>query len=310
MSKPLPVTQPSKLMEFLQASFPDLTRTEVKRFLKFDAVRVNGRSVTQFDWKLKAGDDVRVLSAGESKGLGGLGNVRIVFEDAWILVVDKPPGLLTVATEKEREKTLYYRLGHYLREKSRGRERVFIVHRLDREVSGLLIFAKSEEAKLTLQKNWGRFEKRYAAVVEGAPAQTSGTVRSFLTEDALGNVTSSDAPGRNAREAVTRYRVMGSGNGYALLDVQLETGRKHQIRIHLADLGCPIAGDERYGAQSDPLGRLALHAIRIGFAHPESREPMEFETPLPSGFEAALRQHTTPRTAPPRPPSGRRPRPR
>lgn len=308
--KPLPVTKTAPLLEFLEASFPDLSRTEVKRFLKFEAVRVNGRSVTQFDWKLKPGDDVRVLSAGESRGLSGLGNVRIVFEDKWILVVDKPPGLLTVATEKEREKTLYFRLGHYLREKSRGRERVFIVHRLDREVSGLLLFAKSEEAKLTLQKNWNRFEKRYAAVVEGAPARTSGTVRSFLTEDALGNVTSSDEPGRNAREAVTHYRTVGSGNGYSLLDVELETGRKHQIRIHLTDLGCPIAGDERYGAQSDPLGRLALHAIRIGFAHPETREPMEFETPLPAGFDAVLRRRATPRTGPPGPPSERRPRSR
>lgn len=115
--KPLPVTKTTPLLKFLEESFPDLSRTEVKRFLKFESVRVNGRAITQFDWKLKAGDDVRVLTAGETRGIEGLGNVRIVFEDSDILVADKPPGLLTVSTEKEKERTLYFRLNNYLREK-------------------------------------------------------------------------------------------------------------------------------------------------------------------------------------------------
>jgi 23S rRNA pseudouridine1911/1915/1917 synthase len=287
--KPLPVTKTTPLLEFLEASFPELSRTEVKRFLKFESVRVNGRSITQFDWKLKAGDDVRVLTAGETRGIEGLGNVRIVFEDKDLLVVDKPPGLLTVATEKEKEKTLYFRLMHYLREKSRGRERVFIVHRLDREVSGLLVFAKSEDVKLTLQKNWNRYEKFYVAVVEGGPPEKSGTIHTYLSEDPLGNVTSSDEPGRDSRDAVTRYRVLKSSKHYSLMEVELETGRKHQIRIHMADLGCPIAGDKKYGAQSDPLKRLALHAGKLRFSHPVTREPMSFEQPIPGPFESLFR---------------------
>ena len=292
--KPLPVTKTTPLLEFLEASFPDLSRTEVKRFLKFESVRVNGRAITQFDWKLKAGDDVRVLSAGETRGLEGLGNARIVFEDKDLIVADKPPGLLTVATEKEKEKTLYFRLMHYLREKSRGRERVFIVHRLDRDVSGLLVFAKSEDAKLTLQKNWTRFEKFYVAVVEGAPPQKEGTIHTFLSEDALGNITSSDQPSRDAKDAVTHYRVLQSSNRYSLLEIELETGRKNQIRVHMADLGCPVAGDAKYGAQSDPIKRLALHASVLRFTHPATGQPMSFELPVPGPFEEIMRR-TRPR---------------
>lgn len=288
--KPLPVTKTTPLLEFLFAAFPDLTKTEVKRFLKFESVRVNGRAVTQFDWKLKAGDDVRVLSAGETRGLDGLGHAKIVFEDQDILVADKPPGLLTVATEKEKEKTLYFRLMHYLREKSKGRERIFIVHRLDRDVSGLLVFAKSEEAKLTLQKNWDRFQKIYVAVVEGRPPQEKGSVRSFLSEDALGNVTSSDEPSRGAKEAVTHYRVLQSSSRFSFLEIELETGRKNQIRVHMADLGCPIAGDRKFGAAADPIRRLALHASLLRFTHPVTRKPVTFELPVPAPFESLFRR--------------------
>ncbi len=287
--QPLPVTKTTPLLEFLFASFPDLTRTEVKRFLKFESVRVNGKVVTQFDWKLKAGDDVRVLSAGETRGLEGLGHAKIVFEDKDIIIADKPPGLLTVATEKEKEKTLYFRLQHYLREKSKGRERIFIVHRLDRDVSGLLVFAKSEEAKLTLQKNWGRFQKIYVAVVEGKPEREKGSIQSFLTEDALGNVTSSDTESRDAKEAITHYRVLKSSNRYSLMEIELETGRKNQIRVHMADLGCPVAGDKKFGAQSDPISRLALHASFLSFTHPVTREKMTFERPVPVPFESLFR---------------------
>lgn len=291
----LPVIQAAPLMAFLQASFPDLTRTEVKRFLKFEAVLVNGRTQTRFDHRLKPGDQVRVLTKGESRGLSGLGNARIVYEDDAILVADKPPGLLTVATEKEREKTLYYRLMHYLREKTKGRERVFIVHRLDREVSGLLVFAKSESAKLKLQRNWDRFEKYYVAVVEGAPAETSGEVRSYLSEDKLGNVTSSDRPSRDCREAVTRYQVVGSSGRYTLVEIALGTGRKHQIRVHMADLGCPVAGDDKYGAQSDPIRRLALHAGWLAIDHPVTGKRVSWELPVPGPFKALVSARPTSR---------------
>lgn len=277
--KPLPINKPIPLMEFLRESFPDLTRTEVKRFLKFESVIVNGRPQTKFDFRLKPGDDVRVLTKGESRGLSGMGNAHIVFEDEHILVADKPPGLLTVATDKEKEKTLYFRLMHYQREKSKGRERIFIVHRLDREVSGLLIFAKTEEVKLKLQKNWPRFEKFYTAVVEGTPPDPEGTVQSFLNEDALGNVTSSDRPSRDGREAVTHYRVVGSSRGRSVLEISIETGRKHQIRVHMANLGCPIAGDDRYGAQTDPFRRLALHATELRILHPVTGKPAIFKRP-------------------------------
>jgi 23S rRNA pseudouridine1911/1915/1917 synthase len=281
--QPLPVTKAMPLLKFLEATFPDLSRTEVKRFLKYDSVRLNGRSVTQFDYRVKPGDDIRVLTKGETRGLSGLGNVHIIFEDNALLVVNKPPGLLTIATQTEKEKTLYFRLNHYLREKTKGKERVFVVHRLDREVSGLIVFAKTEELKLKLQKNWNRFEKIYYAVVEGAPPKNSGVVQSFITEDRIGNA-SSGPETRDSKEAITHYEVLQSLGRYTLIQIQLETGRKNQIRVHMNDIGCPVAGDDKYGAKSNPIDRLALHAAKIRFAHPVSGEPLAFELPPPALF--------------------------
>jgi 23S rRNA pseudouridine1911/1915/1917 synthase len=249
------------------------SRTALKSLLTRGAVRVNGRVETRHDTALAKGDRVTVGRASpppeSPRGL------RVVFEDASIVVIDKPAGLLTIATESEKNKTAYRLLNDALA--SRG-ERAFIVHRLDRDTSGLLVFAKSEEAKLRLQERWPETEKRYWAIVHGVPAKPSATLIDELTENRAYRVYGGDRTGESKR-AVTRYEVKKSSSRAALLDVTIETGRKHQIRVQLAGIGHPVLGDATYGKGGK--GRLALHARLLSFFHPETGKRVTFESPLP-----------------------------
>ncbi|MBI4432885.1 MAG: RluA family pseudouridine synthase [Candidatus Omnitrophica bacterium] len=281
------VTQPSLLWEYVCALFPDRKKTGLKQLLKYGSVRVNGRVVTLHRHPLKAGDTVDFLNEKDAfaERLKTEGKFGVVYEDEDILVAEKPSGLLTMATEKEKERTLYFQLTEYVRAKSpHGRGRVFIVHRLDREASGLVVFAKNEEAKNILQKNWGSAVKKYAAVVEGLPEEKEGTMESYLTEDKFRRVYSSRFPVPHSRPAITHYRVLRGNEEYSLLEVTLETGRKNQIRVQLSDLGHPIVGDKKYGAASDPLRRLALHATALSFVHPRTGQTKQFISNPPKAF--------------------------
>ena len=230
-------------------------------------------------------------------------NLRVLHEDRDILVIDKPAGLLTIATETVAKQTAFYLTNQYVCESETARSRkedrregasslkkmIFIVHRLDREASGLLVFAKNAEVKQKLQAGWSDTRKKYYAVVEGVPKEASGTITSFLRENKMLNVYSTrDA--HDAKLSTTRYRMLRSGPRYALLEVALETGRKHQIRVHLSEMGNPIIGDERYGSKADPAGRLGLHAFHLALSHPVSGKEMVFETPLPPLFEQVLKK--------------------
>ncbi|MBI2095763.1 MAG: RluA family pseudouridine synthase [Candidatus Omnitrophica bacterium] len=290
----LRVAGPDFLLNYLFKNLPGLKKTKIRQVLKYGSVRVNGRVVTSHRHALEAGDLVDLLSEKEAftARLRARLDFPLVYEDEAILVVDKPPGLLTMGTDRRREQTLYFKLTDYVRAKSPdGRGRVFIVHRLDRESSGLLVFAKSEKTKRALQENWDRAVKKYYAITEGVPAKKEGVIESHLVEDAFKRVYSS-APKRSRRSkhAVTRYRVFRQNGRYALLDVTLETGRKNQIRVHLSDLGHPIAGDAKYGARTDPIGRLALHAYYLSFPHPSTGGPKAFHSRLPKDFETLPRE--------------------
>ncbi|MGI8601396.1 MAG: RluA family pseudouridine synthase [Verrucomicrobiales bacterium] len=276
------VKTPEELLKFLFLTWPEVKRTKIRTWLKFQAVMVNGRPVTQFNHPLHPGDlvEIRTDRHAVPKTVIGSG-IKIHFEDDFLIVINKPENLLSIASEAEQEKTAYFQLTDYLRHsKARERERVWIVHRLDRETSGLMVFSKTPEAKEWLQENWDKFEKRYEAVVEGNLRPDKGVLESDLDESNPFRVRSAPATDLT-RHAITHYRVIARGHGRTLVELTLETGRRHQIRVQLADAGHPVVGDKKYHAKSDPAKRLALHACALRFAHPTTGQELIFESPLP-----------------------------
>ncbi len=210
--------------------------------------------------------------------------LTIIHEDRDIIVVNKPAGMLTMATETEKTRTAYYALTDYVRKgNAKSRYRIFIVHRLDRETSGIVLFAKTEAAKRALQDQWEDTTKIYAAVVHGQMGTASGLLSSYLVESGVHKVysTRDTTQGKLSRTAWTVVRERGA---YSLLDVELLTGRKHQIRVQMADLGHPVAGDRKYGVKGDAFSRLALHARLTTFTHPFSGQRMTVEAPVPAIF--------------------------
>ena len=208
----------------------------------------------------------------------------ILYEDRDILVVDKPAGLLTIGTDTDKSRTAYFILTDYVRKGcARGRERVFIVHRLDRETSGVLVFAKSEEAKRRLQGQWQETEKKYLAVVYGKCKKRSDTITTYLAENKAHVVYSTSDPARG-KLSHTAYRVLKQTRDFALLEVDLLTGRKNQIRVHLAGIGHPIVGDKKYGKGDESHARLALHAGTISLKHPFSGKKLVFSAEVPGYF--------------------------
>jgi len=272
----------------LRELFPGASGRAIKQWLELGRVRVAGHVVRRGDVVVGSADRVEL---GPPPGPSFPPLLRLVFEDDDILVIDKPPGLLTIATERERDRTAYRLLADYVgghggtpaKGRPRG-PRLFIVHRLDRETSGLIVFAKSSHGKRRLQ---GQFEarsveRRYVALVEGIVSDARGRLRSRLRENRSLHVR--QARSRAAgREAITDYRVLEHGNGTTLLELSLVTGRRGQIRAQLATLGHPIVGDHAYGARHDPLRRLCLHATRLAFSHPQGHR-VSFESPAPAGF--------------------------
>jgi RluA family pseudouridine synthase len=216
------------------------------------------------------------------------GGLAIIHEDRDIIVVDKPPGLLTISTDREKSRTAYFILTDYVRKGvAKSRNRIFIVHRLDRETSGILLFAKNEAAKFRLQSQWRDTKKKYLAVVHGRCEKREETITTYLAENqAHGVYTTNDA--RKGKLAHTAYKVLKRTKDFSLLELDLLTGRKHQIRVHLAAIGHPVVGDPRYGRERKARYRLALHAKSISFAHPFSGEPLSFEAKAPAYFTALV----------------------
>ena len=271
------------LLNYLLALFGDKSRTTVKSYLTHRQVAVNDMPVTQFDTPLHAGDELKInFKAGFR--VFQHSRLRLVYEDEYILVIDKGYGLLSMSTDRIKTGTAYSILSDYVKSQN-PENKLFIVHRLDRDTSGLMMFAKSKGIQEQMQHNWHNLvlERKYVAVVEGAMEQKEGMVRSYLAENAAFQVYSTDNP-EEGQLAITRYKVLGGNKHFSLVELNLATGRKNQIRVHLHDLGHSIAGDRKYGAHGSPLGRVALHAYKLRFAHPVTRKEMNFETPIPPRF--------------------------
>jgi len=266
------------------------TRTKIKQLLKYRAIAVNGEAVKNPEHMLVPGDTVEVKKEKNQPVATPSMGIRVVHEDDAVIVIEKPAGLLTMASETEKIRTAYYQVNEFLKLRSPDtRERIFIVHRLDRDTSGLIVFAKHAAEKRILQDNWKEAEKRYYAVVEGAPGKKAGEIKSNLSETKSLKVYS-NPHSEEAKPAITKYRTIGQSRDYALLDILLETGRKNQIRVHLADIGHPVAGDKKYGARTDPLRRLGLHAYRLSFKHPVTGRFLHFESNMPDGFNRLVRE--------------------
>ncbi len=280
--------QEALLLEFLISAMPDRKRTNIKELLQHNQVRVNGTVTTRFDQPLQPGDSVEINLTREFPYFYNR-RLKLVYEDNDIMVANKGYGLLSMGNDKVREGTAYSILKDYLKWVD-PRLKIFIVHRLDRDTSGLLMFAKNQEAKERMQHNWNNMvlNRKYYAVVEGNVEQDEGTVRSYLAENSQYEVYSTDNPDEG-QLAVTRYKVLKRRNGYSLLEIELDTGRKNQIRVHMKDLGHPIAGDRKYGAKSSPIHRLALHAGTLRFVHPMTRREMNFSTGIPTSFASMVK---------------------
>lgn len=277
------VTEEIVLMKFLLAQIPHKNRDNFKTLLNDRQVRVDGTVVTWYNHPLKPGQEVTVgwFKMPSAKQYPG---IKVLFEDQHIVVIEKESGVLSIATDKEKDTTAYSMLRSHVKEQGAS-NKIFIVHRIDRETSGIMIFAKSEVVKTALQKNWNDsvLERTYIAVVEGAVEQPTGTITSYLKESPAFVMYSCDDRAEG-QKAITHYKVLKRNAQYSMLKVNLETGRKNQIRVHMQDIGHSVIGDKKYGSKESPIGRLGLHAQVLAFTHPISGKPMRFETQIPRAF--------------------------
>ncbi len=276
------VEEYSRLLDWLLANIKE-SRTKIKATLSGRGVKVNGKVVTQFDYKLQPGMKIEVSKSKQNVEFKNH-YLRIVFEDRYIVVVEKKPGILSMAAGHS---TLNVKsvLDDYFRQ-SNQHCTAHVVHRLDRDTSGLMVYAKDKNVELALESDWHNivFDRRYVAVLSGVMERNEGTVESWL-KDNRAYFTYSSPYDNGGKFAITHYHVLNRSANHSLVEFKLETGRKNQIRVHAADLGHPVCGDVKYGNEDDPVGRLCLHAFRLCFYHPVTHRPMEFETDIPLVFK-------------------------
>ncbi|AJS61581.1 RluA family pseudouridine synthase [Paenibacillus sp. IHBB 10380] len=282
-NKQYTVKEQAELLSFLLSHVSGVGRNSIKSMLARGQILVNDKAVTAFNYPLQPGHTVTISKDRivEETPLFGL---RIMYEDDDIIVINKESGLLSIASPQENEVTAYRQLTTYVREKNPN-HRIFVVHRLDRDTSGVMMFAKSEEIQQKLQNSWQDMvkERTYVALVEGKIKRPTGTIKSWLKENSTFKMYSSIHP-NEGQLAITHYKVVQSNSHFSLLEVNLETGRKNQIRVHMQDIGHSVVGDKKYGAKTKAIGRLGLHAQVLAFEHPTKGEVMTFKTDTPKPF--------------------------
>ncbi|GAB6153069.1 RluA family pseudouridine synthase [Desulfosporosinus burensis] len=279
----LEVTEQAELMKFLLGAIPSKSRSDIKSLLAHRQISVDNEVITQYNHPLEIGQQVvvnwaKVLIEKQPDGLD------IVYEDPDLIIIEKQAGLLSIATATEKEQTAYSILSNHVKKRD-PKNKIFVLHRLDRETSGVMMFAKSEKVQQLLQEAWKEavLERTYIVVVEGAVSKEQGTITSWLTESKAFIMYSSRTP-NEGQKAVTHYRLLKKNKHYSLLEVKLETGRKNQIRVHMKDIGHSVIGDKKYGATKHPIGRIGLHAQVLAFKHPMTGEVVRYESEIPKSF--------------------------
>ncbi|MCZ8512600.1 RluA family pseudouridine synthase [Paenibacillus filicis] len=283
------VKEPSGLLPFLLHTLAGQGRNSVKSMLARGQISVNDKVVTAYDFPLETGYVVginkdKVIEPSPFVGL------TLLHEDDDIIVIQKQEGLLSIASPQEKDMTAYRQLMSHVRRQN-PKNRIFVVHRLDRDTSGVMMFAKSEAMQQTLQNDWQEIvkERSYVALVDGQVKKSEGTITSWLKESSTLKMYSSPYPG-DGQHAVTHYKRLQANRSFSLLEVHLETGRKNQIRVHMQDIGHPVAGDKKYGSKSNEIERLGLHARVLAFLHPRTGQLMRFETDIPKPFLKPFRE--------------------
>ncbi len=276
------VKEEKPLLEYLLATIQGQSRSKIKATLQGRGIKVDGKVVTQFDYLLKPGMKVAVSKTKRNDSFKSR-YVKIVYEDRFLVVVEKEVGILSMAAGHSSLNVKAV-LDKYFAQ-TRQKCRAHVVHRLDRDTSGLMVYAKDLDTEQVFEHNWHDivFDRRYVAVVSGEVVEEGGTVANWL-KDNKAYFTYSSPVDNGGKYAVTHFHTLARTTEHSLVEFKLETGRKNQIRVHSADMGHPVCGDEKYGNGDDPLHRLCLHAFMLCFYHPVTGEPMEFTTPIPTSF--------------------------
>lgn len=277
------VKEAQPLLEFLLANSQQ-SRSKVKATLQGRGIRVNGKTVTQFNYPLQPGMKVAMSKTKRNQQAFKSRYVKIVYEDRWLIVVEKQPGILSMAAGHSSLNVKSV-LDDYFK-KSRQKCTAHVVHRLDRDTSGLMVYAKDIDTEQIMEHAWHEmvYDRRYVAVLSGEMEQDEGTIANWL-KDNKAYVTYSSPVDNGGKYAVSHFHVLQRTTEHSLVEFRLETGRKNQIRVHAADMGHPVCGDVKYGNGDDPIHRLCLHAWLLCFYHPVTRQPMEFETTIPAQFK-------------------------
>ena len=277
-----PVNKNCELLEFLIETLKGQSRNSVKSLLTNHRVSVDGAPISQYNFQLTKGDVVIISKTPIHKKTRS--NLPIIFENDEFIVINKPSGLLSIASDKEKGSTAYRMLTDYVQQKDKH-NRIYVVHRLDEDTSGVLMVAKNEKIRDLLQENWNDLvsKRGYYAIVEGKLKQKVGTIKSYLKKNSQNMMYSSKKEG-DGQFAVTHYKVIAESEKYSLLDVNIDSGRKNQIRVHLGDIGHHVIGDDKYGNPSNPIKRLGLHAYELDLEHPVTHKMMKFTSPMPKEF--------------------------
>lgn len=275
------VTENVELLSFLENKQVRKSRNAIKSLLAHKQINVNGKLATQFNLALKPGDVIRIMKYDQERKRNKLKGATIEYEDDYLIVVNKEPGILSVSTDKEKTRTVYNVLNEYVKKKNK-KNRVYVLHRLDREISGLMIFAKSEDIQSLYQSNWDKLVPvfTYVAVVEGTPQPSAGSIVSWLNED-KNYVMRSSTTNNGGLESRTDFKTIKSNGNYSLLNYKLITRRKNQVRAQMRQIGHPVVGDKKYGAINNPIKRIALHVQEMLLIHPVSGQKIEFNCPMP-----------------------------